>query len=355
MSEEKQRWILRRARYRNRFSMALFLLGLFMALYVGGTLLSSLFFNWGGEDGRLYRTQRTAALLTEFSFPGVTMPVIHRPWPLFFSSAGWGDGGLKIKPYFVAQGDYPLKKRVGKKDVTVGRLEINQLLTSTGTRWVWDNGSFENNLYFYHPAQLTGWGEQGSRYILQNQSAPTWEALEMLPEGTVAELALSFTQVYSIEQVMKMLENYDLDITWFAVSTGLEADSSAKGDRQTPLMSFQGVWGMAEMSSLMLSHHSPISDNDSRIREEFFLQSMEYLVKNEKLAKKIYRGPSDELRLTDRYQYLKEHGVQVYGVVVTGPTKELLQLKQLETVHSPALGEVQLWNWFQRNVSGHLY
>jgi hypothetical protein len=36
--------------------------------------------------------------------------------------------------------------------------------------------------------------------------------------------------------------------------------------------------------------------------------------------------------------------------VVTGPTKELLQLKELEAIHSPALGEIRLWNWFDRSL-----
>lgn len=70
----------------------------------------------------------------------------------------------------------------------------------------------------------------------------------------------------------------------------------------------------------------------------------------------LYRdNMNDLLLLEQRYQYIKDNGIQVYGVVVTGPTKELLKLQNLGSVHSPALGDVGLWNWFNRSFSGTMY
>ncbi len=82
---------------------------------------------------------------------------------------------------------------------------------------------------------------------------------------------------------------------------------------------------------------------------------MEYLAENEGLARRVIRGDPDRLRIPERYDYVQENGLRVYGVVVTGPTRELLKLKELETIHSPALGEIRLWNWFQRSFQGTMY
>jgi len=56
-------------------------------------------FNRGGENSLLYRTQKTAALLTEFSFPNVTMPLSFVPQTTTFSRAGWGHSSVEIKPF----------------------------------------------------------------------------------------------------------------------------------------------------------------------------------------------------------------------------------------------------------------
>ena len=42
---------------------------------------------------------------------------------------------------------------------------------------------------------------------------------------------------------------------------------------------------------------------------------------------------------------IQDEGFTAYGAVVTGPVKELLKLKELETIQGVQLGEVELWNW----------
>lgn len=41
----------------------------------------------------------------------------------------------------------------------------------------------------------------------------------------------------------------------------------------------------------------------------------------------------------------KVNGFMVYGAVVTGPTKELLRLQELEEIQGVQLGEITFWNW----------
>lgn len=44
---------------------------------------------------------------------------------------------------------------------------------------------------------------------------------------------------------------------------------------------------------------------------------------------------------------MKENGVNMFGVVVTGPTREILKLKDEQWVGGMKVGEVRLWNWHQ--------
>ena len=85
----------------------------------------------------------------------------------------------------------------------------------------------------------------------------------------------------------------------------------------------------------MLRSNSTISDEHS-VHETYLLESMEFLIQNEAIARKVYRGSSENLQLATRYDYIKTHGIEVYGVVVTGPTKELLKLKDLDLFIYPA-------------------
>ena len=355
--EARQRNILRWAKYKSRFSIALFLLALFVFAQIAGTLVSSLLFNLGGENARYFTAQKTAGLLTEFTLPNVTVPsTMARPLPAFTQRVGFGDGGIEVKPYFAIRGSYSMEKKIGKERYTIGHLNVNQFLTSTQTKWDWKDGSYEHYLYFYHPDQLkeiNPYYESGTTIFADE----TWQALENLPEGIVAELAFSFTETYTLDQVWEILDmDIDMEITWYAVSTGLEGQSyrGRRQEIQEPLSAFRGVWGFSNISSHMFAINNTIRLDDSSIREQYFIQSIKYLLENEPLAQKIYRG-HEELRLAERYEYLQENGVKIYGVVVTGPVKELLKLRELENIHSPALGDIKLWNWFHRSFSGRMY
>jgi len=70
--------------------------------------------------------------------------------------------------------------------------------SSVLTQRQWESGEYQHYLYFYHPEQLSG-PDNTSFINLAAVAEEAWHALEILPEGTVAELALSFRETYSIE------------------------------------------------------------------------------------------------------------------------------------------------------------
>lgn len=351
LENKKQSRILLKAKYKHRFITAIFVICLFILFQIVGGFVSSLYYNSGGENSRLYKTQKTALLLTEFNLPNVQIPVGMHSWPTFFTGMGSGHSSLEIKPYLAARGSYTLQKTIGKKTYPVGSLNINYLLSAFTTKWDWEGGSHQTNLFFNYPHPT----ELFTPDTIPIGTTEAWKALDMLPEGTVAELAVSFDRKFSLSQVNTLLDDYDLNVTWYAISTGVEGDNPYSDNRRPVLSAFNGAWGFGYMSHMMRSQYPHINLDDPAQQEDYFLTSMGYLAQNEKLAQKIYRGNWKDLRLPERVEYLQQNGIQVYGVVLTGPTKELLRLQDLETVRFAALGEIELWNWFHPSFNANLY
>ena len=60
------------------------------------------------------------------------------------------------------------------------------------------------------------------------------------------------------------------------------------------------------------------------------------------MANRISRDP---LYLEERMNYLEDNGFYHYGAVITGPTKELLQLQEEELISTIMVDEIAFWNW----------
>lgn len=74
-----------------------------------------------------------------------------------------------------------------------------------------------------------------------------------------------------------------------------------------------------------------------------FFKTLRLLENYESKADKLYqRG---RLELNDRIQYLEANGVKHYGAVITGPTKEVLSLRDETAIALVEVDEVDFWNW----------
>lgn len=65
--------------------------------------------------------------------------------------------------------------------------------------------------------------------------------------------------------------------------------------------------------------------------------------KHEKWAQVISKRK--DLNVDNRLDYVEKNGVNVYGSVVTGLTKEIQRMLKNKSVKSANVGEVELWNW----------
>jgi len=185
-------------------------------------------------------------------------------------------------------------------------------------------------LYPGYPTQTNQWLAHPKQSIEFN-NAKEWRVLEGLPEETVVEAYISLNNLYEVDAVENEMKN--VDVTWAAIYTGSEETMlSSDGDVISPIgypvQPDQTYW-------------SPFRDSSSH--EETFLEMLKELQPYESIAEEV--TIQKNLELNERISYLEKNGFKTYGVVVTGPKKEIESLRKLSMVRYMKVGEVKLWNW----------
>ncbi|QFG00127.1 hypothetical protein PB01_15545 [Psychrobacillus glaciei] len=253
----------------------------------------------------------------------------------------------EITPFLTQKIEFPLEKRIGSEDYVVSQLKLRKTFITAFTHVEIEKSypynSMKRGFYFdlpYHP-------NYGSK--LDGSDYPgTWNTLEKIDEGNVAELAFSTEEYYSPKEIVQLLSPYDLDIVWMPLYMGemkkfTEGGWGGGGNS----MSLYPSWGLsgARITDADFNSNSLVTKLDVNSVEESqqaMLDNMQMMLKgNKKLAEVLL----DTSHLQERYHYLNEEGFQAYGAVVTGPVKELLKLKELKEIRSVQLGEITYWNW----------
>lgn len=302
ISEEKQKHIVlsgkNRAKWTNIFSILTVLLLIIPVL----TLMTYVYYAWGDRANTLIAVVDQTMYMTE---PNVSIDEMKLETKLGF---------------FTMDMEFDLFKRVGKDDITIGSYSIPFLFGKA-------NLPTRNYKIDSPPVDVP----QDKDNPFSNND--DWSKVEHLPEGTVTEAYVSFNKVYSLDDTKALFKKYDLDVRWYAVNTGLEdKDQSTNGHYLIPI----GFPAQVDPN-----RWSPY--NGDKKNEEVFIESLKFLQKHEKVATTVSHGK--ELDLTKRLNYINQHGITVYGAVITGPTKEILKLKEEPFILSMKRGEVRLWNW----------
>lgn len=321
LDEQEQKAILRRSRWRYRFSNATFtsfMIGVLVFIVFITSQVINYFWFWSASD----TMQRTMSDMVQFTTPGVRV------------AGGGTNGGL----FLSINMQYALEERVGRENQRVGTVESKALFQLTNTKMKWNNGQYPISLYFKYP--------QADMRIEGGRNTAGWSTLEKLPEGTVAQMAISFSHLLTHDQYFEIAKKYELDTLWFAVATGQEQKTNEGG-----MLSKGNIWGY-NVEGLNYGDGITVNGEGER-RAKVYMNEMAYLLEqrqwSERIGKQLmYTDP----KLEDRYEYMKKNGVKLYGAVITGPTKELLKLKQEVVFTEPYVGRVDWWNWEQAGASG---
>ncbi|MBE9913355.1 hypothetical protein G8C92_04765 [Paenibacillus donghaensis] len=251
--------------------------------------------------------------------------------------------------YFNLKLNGKMTKRVGDERVEVGDLSGNFLFSWLRTYdFAWLDQE-TNNKFFYFPSDQS------------IDSSREWKRLDKLPEGTVAEAYVSYKQLYPTGDFLKLFEGKQIEPLWFAVDNG---EAMAKGKKGfdpiiTSPIGFPAYpnWhpgdgkvtkGETHKTGLFTSFSTSSTSypaieqyGSAKIRNENFIKSLRILAEHKMAASRLI--PFVDMK--ESLEYLEKNGVKIYGAVVTGPTKEILKLKEDPAVSGIHVGKVALWNW----------
>lgn len=332
---KQQRWMTK-AKWKHRITTAINVVVIVVVVSIVSAILTGVYYMATGKAKEAGQVVRTA---TQMTMPNV-----------FVSGSS-----TNTNIFFTLDMQMNLHRTLGKEEQKLGDLNGKMLFNLLNVERDWAAGQYDVKMYFMHPEYVAAQPHTDQEFY-QETTNDTWATLDMLPEGTVAELAISFDGSYEIDDIYPFFEGYDLEIVWYAVDTGPEQDGTRYG---SPYLSAHDIWGIHERSvfDLLMGSGSGslsiLTRGDGEKRVEAFKNGLQLLLDNERMTSRYLRHR--ELNLQERFDYVSEQGVKTYGVVVTGPTKELLRLGELDEIVYATLGEVELWNWYNRPAQGRIY
>lgn len=327
-NHKKAAKIIKFSKWKARIQNAFTVIGIFILFTIISGIITSIFYTSRDPNRmEIYRdvVQSTIA---------ITEPNVR------FGSIGTSTGS-----FFTARMTGELKKLVGSDEIRTGEMDINFFLGKTGypeKKWFQNQN---HSLFFSYPKSSKN-----------NDLVKDWKKLEKLPEGTVAEASISLDKFYETDEILKKFEHRQVTPVWFAVDTGFENTDFIDEPIGFPYIP---IWHSDDMTLnikrekkgilfskiVSESRSSPSVDSygSGKLRNENFIKTLDFLNKYNKITSKVSSIP--KLDLQKRIDYINSNGVKIYGMVITGPSKEILKLKQEQWIKGINVGDVQLWNW----------
>ncbi|MCW3491650.1 anti-sigma factor [Dethiobacter alkaliphilus] len=324
-TEEKEKAILKR--YRNTLTKKILqVVFALLILYMVYVLALNIAYDSTSKGDKLIAYTQ---LSLDWLYPGIN------------SGTSPGFVRAEISPLMSQSVAIPFLRQIGGNEIEVGELQVEKPLFARPRirHDIYTNMKPEFRFYLpVHP--------ETNQTLSANQPHGVWETLDKVHEGTVADLAISTTAYMSPEDLIQLLEDLDIAISWMALYMGEFENFPVSWTGSGNSVSLINPWGLTHGSTYDDEYFRAIrvtrlsSHNIDEIKQ-MMLDNMRRLYQDDpKLAEAMF-GPNFKERLL----FLEEEGFVVYGAVVTGPTKELLRLRELEEIQGVHLGEVQLWNW----------
>lgn len=338
LTPAQQKRIFRRGKWRSRLINSGFTVFALSAILILGMVANHFFSVWwfGPNEGVIWRTTQD---MLEFTKPGIAVNGGGT-----FSSAGRTvDISLSIQ------------EQVGGETRDLGTYDHHLFFTSISSKHNWSEGVFRQDaLFFRYP--LEGIADTAA---IDQQNQAGWNTLEKLPEGTVAQLAISFDRLLTLAEYEALAKPYDLRTVWYAVDSGKEApylqrDIEQGGpNAESPVLGTGQVWGFNPLNAHRFGGgetHRADRPMTPDTMAAAYIDEMKYLTEHPRMTRHLkkelnFLDHANPDAITDRHRYLQDNGVKLYGAVLTGPTKELLKLRDQSGVIMPFVGKIDWWNW----------
>lgn len=316
--------IVKNGKRRARFSNVASTLGILLSLYVLASILTAVFFTVGSPN-RLERYREALNVSVLATLPNTRL----------------SSGGIRVHFPAGAEFDFDLEKPVGHEIIPQGRIHGNFFYFQANV--LIDRPFSSNPLTIMHP-DLNDADEW--------QDFSGFDRLHQLPEGTMGEMAISFTEFLSMKEVFTLFKDRDIDLRWMGIDSGnhswAEVGIPHDGfwlDRDLELVerSYERRFGFSRVVGSLHTRFIAQPFQDIEFREEEFRQALEIMEKYPAISRNfLFSTPPSQI-----LGYISENGIRIPGVIITGPTPELLALEGEEWINHAQLGDVTFLNWPQ--------
>lgn len=240
-----------------------------------------------------------------------------------------------VEPLFKMSYDVTVEKKIGRESIYLAEQHPNLLFNR-----------------YQHLEFTRTIDKEALQFINRTKevevSDDAWATLEKLPEGSVSELAITWNESKNFEETFKALQNYDVNLVW----AGIETNKLSTLDPElVPGINVLGLSMQAIQDDLLIyqelsNGQTPKDFNTVDSYEKLWQHTINYLNNHENYVKQLNKNyPFMSIKPNEIKQYTDEYGINLYGVVITGPTKELLKFKDDENVIYAHVGQSALWNW----------
>jgi hypothetical protein len=221
-------------------------------------------------------------------------------------------------------------KQVGREEIRGGDVRLNFNFNKPSIAANKSPSTINFNNFYFDPISPNG--ENSNQYL----DSTMWNTLEKLPEGTVAEAYITFNKLYETEEVFSMFKDKDMNLLWLAVDTGNNKE----------VLGFPHTDRYPELRKNWLDPPPKFVKpyTNAEFRNEYFIDTLKFLDEYKAIANQVDSVGSMP-NLQDAINYVNKNGVKILGVAVTGPTKEILKLREDSIVRRIIVGETRLWNW----------
>ena len=336
-NEEKERKVLRKY----RFTLTKRIVGIMILLFVAYQLAVG-GLKWLVEkvNDPLEYAYYTNTMIS------MTSPTLRTEFGRFYSQYE------SVDNKFTYRLEYPLYRLVGEEEIQVGKVHLEKKLFQRNPKVeIQYNQQEQKNAFLFTYPEHPQTGEK----LDGDDNERSWEVLEKVHEGTVADFAFSLERFMDMDEFLEMLEGYDIHVLWMPLHVGEKVyhESSSHGPDGMKRFVYGGWFGIGvvdkvesvtfEPSMRKWSHQVTQDYDDSDYIKDLYLENL-LRVKHENKVRMIGVEYLDS-QLVDYHDFLEENGFQVYGAVVTGPVKELLKLREIEGITTAQVGKLTYWNW----------
>ena len=168
--------------------------------------------------------------------------------------------------------------------------------------------------------------------------------LDQIEENKIMEIALSFDQAYSMEQIKEMIPK-DVTLSWYWIDDMNDQEKEEKKSRKVESTNPNGGKEVIEMPARIVSENraygiKAINENGDPIEEPE--QEFYWALKNGKEYDTRYKWEFERVynHVVGEDGELIKEDIKVFGVVVTGDSESLKELNKLPFITASSLGVI---------------